>query len=163
MFDPNVFLNQTVDAPMSTRITPCPEGEFKARVDDSDADISKWFRTIKWTDKVTNEAKMAPGVKIPMLILDEGVHQRLNKPAGSKVIVLFDFFLDLDEQGKLDTGPDRNVKLGQLREATGLNGPGFTFQRLRGAGPFLAKVSQRSDPKDPEVKYAEVVRVTKLT
>jgi hypothetical protein len=34
---------------------------------------------------------------------------------------------------------------------------------LKGKGPLMVKVTQRSDSKDPTIKYAEVSRVAKIS
>ena len=39
-FDADKFLNQVVTEPMSTVTVPCPEGEYKAFVDDGDKGVT---------------------------------------------------------------------------------------------------------------------------
>ena len=158
-FDAQEFLAATASAPMSTTITPCPEGTFTAVVDDG-GDLADWFREATWNDKQGNQ-RSAPTARIPMRITDQGVLDQLKRDS---VIVPYDIFLDMTAAGKLDTSQDKNVKLGQLRDALGQNHGGqWSFAMLRGAGPLMVKVSQRSDKKDPSIKYAQVDRVAKVT
>ena len=127
----------------------------------AEGDIKDWFGTAEWEDKKTGQHRQASTCEIPIEITDQRAKDLLKR---DKVLTRYRFFLDLRSDGSLDTGQDKNVKLGQLRAAVGQNGPQpWNFGMLRGAGPFLARVKQTSDKKDPEVKYAEVTRVTKLT
>lgn len=162
-FDAQEFINATSEGPMSTSIPQCPEGVYTFVVD-GDGDIANWFREIEWKDKKTGADKSAPAARIPCVCTDDGVKRQLGR---EKVVVGYDFFLDMKTgaNGKkvLDNDEGKNVKLGQLREALGQNnGPFQGFMPFRGAGPFLGKVSHRSDPKDPSIKYAQIDRVTKL-
>lgn len=156
-FDASAFINQSVDAPMSTSITPCPEGEFKMMIS-ADSDIASWFGEAKWEKNGTSHS--AATCTIPVEILDDAVRQKLGR---EKVTSRIKMFLDMTPDNKLDTSEGKNVRLGALRAALGQNdSPGWTFARLSGAGPFIGRVTQRSDAKDPSVKYDEVSRVSKL-
>lgn len=158
-FDASAFLSQTVTGPMATSMVACPEGEWQARVSD-DGDIREWFREIEWKDKQGND-KSSPGMRIPCLIIDPGPLAMLKR---EKLIVPFDIFLDVTPTGQFDTGEDKNVKLGQLRAALGQNADtAWNITKIFGAGPFIAKVSQRSDKKDPTIKYAQIDRVTRIS
>jgi hypothetical protein len=156
-FDASAFLNQTVDGPMSTSIPAVPEGEYKMIVS-SDGDIAEWFSTANWNDKNTGEAKSVPTVTIPVEIVDDALRAKLGR---EKVTCRIKMFLDMKD-GKLDTSEGKNVRLGALRAAVGQNVPGWNFAQLKGAGPFIGRVTQTSDKKDPEIKYSEVTRVSKL-
>jgi hypothetical protein len=68
--------------------------------------------------------------------------------------------LELNEQGKLATGPNKNVSLGRLRDALGQNDPSWTPQKLLGAGPFIGKVSHT---QVKEAIYADVTRAAKIS
>ena len=159
MFDMDKFLASNNVGPMSTQVTPCPEGTYTAVVS-SDGDIRDWFRPIEWKDKKTGEPRRAEAVRIPFLITDDGVRAKLGRET---VIVSYDVFLDLNPDDTLATGEGKNVKIGQLRDALGQNGANWNFGQLRGAGPVMVKVSQRSDSRDPQVKYAQIDRVAKVS
>ena len=150
--DWSALTTQTVDGPLSTVFESCPEGEYTMKIDDGD--VEKWFRTVK-TDRGE-----VPLLEIPCVVLDDNVKASLGR---DKVTARMTIWLDLDGSGHMDSGKGKNVALGQLREAVGQNSEaGWTFSRLPGAGPFLGRVAQRSNPQRPEQKFADVVRVTKL-
>jgi len=159
-FDPDAFINQTTEGPMSVQITQAPEGEWQAVVS-TDGELKDWFGTAEWEDRKTGEHKSAPTCEIPIEITDQRAKDLIKR---DKITTRYRMFLDLTPDGKLDASEGKNVKLGALRAAVGQNGPQpWNFGMLRGAGPFLARVKQNSDKKNPEIKYAEVTRVTKLT
>lgn len=149
-FDPDSFLSQSVEGQNDTKLVPCPAGEYMAVVDSVSAR--------QWQSK---EDPTRSGVTLEVLwsIDDEGVRQFLDR---KDVKVKQGVMLDLLPDGKLDMGKGKNVGLGRLREAIGLNRPDqpFGFSMLTGQ---LAKVnvSHRADPKDPEVIYAEIRAVAK--
>jgi len=70
-------------------------------------------------------------------------------------------FLDMNESGSLDFSEGKNVKLGRLREALGLNKPGqpFSFNMLVGR-PARLKTKNRKDGEDT---FADVKEVTALS
>lgn len=148
-FDPDVFLNQQFEDANDTRIIPCPVGEYPAIVDKVDA--------IAWASRDGSKS----GVKARLLwdIQDENVRQLVGR---DKVLVPQDIMFDLTEEGALDMGTGKNVRLGRLREATGLNAPGepFALPMLQG---HMAKVNVKHRPgDDPADIFAEVDRVAKL-
>lgn len=68
------------------------------------------------------------------------------------------FFLDIDEENKgLERGPNKNVPLGKLKAALGLDDDA-SIAELRGKGPALITVSHRVNKKTNE-PTAEVTRV----
>ena len=157
-FDASAFLNQTVDGPLSTSVPACPEGEYKMMIT-GDGNISDWFGEAKWEKNGVQHT--AATLTIPVEVLDDSVRQKLGR---EKVMSRIKMFLDMTADKKLDTSEGKNVRLGALRAALGQNeGSGWTFARLKGAGPFIGKVTQRSDQKDPSIKYDEVSRVSKLS
>lgn len=156
-FDPDTFMQQTVDGPMSTEITKCPEGEFQFMIDDFDA---KAFRIIEWPDKNTGDQREGLIFECPCLCMDDGVKQQLGR---DRVTVPVKMFIDRTPDGKLDWGKDKNVKLGRLREAVNQNGAGpWQTLQLRGAGPFIGRVAHVADKKDPSITRAEIVRTTRI-
>lgn len=148
-FNPEAFLaSAVVDGELSTQTLNCPEGRYRAqvgdRIDARQVDTKNGVRTI---------------VRVPWMILDDAVKAELERDT---VIVTQDLWLDLDENGALDTGKGKNVDLGRVREAVGQNNlPGWTFPSLRGQ-MAMVQVAHRSDTTNPERKYAEIRRITKL-
>jgi len=152
-FDASAFLNQTVSGPLSTTITACPEGEWTAKVSDGDNFIN--FREVN--------TKNGPRAicEINYEILDDGVKSQLGR---DRVYARQTIWLDTTSSGGIDTGEGKNVDLGRLRAALGQNdGSPWTFNSLKGAGPLVVRVSQRSDTNNPENKYADVVRVARIS
>jgi len=159
MFNPQEFMNQTINAPMAIAIKPCPEGEWQAIIS-TKIPVVEWFSEATWKDKTTGQTKSQPTVKIPVEIIDERAKTLLGR---NSIMVNYDAFLDLLPNGHLDTGEDKNVRIGALREALGQNqSPGWTFPNLFGAGPFMAKVVHQKDERRPDDVFAKISRVTRL-
>jgi hypothetical protein len=161
-FDPASFMNQTIDQPLADEYTLCPEGEYEAVIDDFDESV---FRTNEFTYKKGPNAGL-PGemttLNLPWIIQDDRVKVALNR---DKVAVPQPIILDFDRDGKLDHGPNRNVKLGQVRTAVGQNASGpWSIDRLKGQGPCMVRVVHREiEMRDKtKRKIAEVDRVVPI-
>lgn len=160
MFDPKQFLNQTVNAPMSTKITPAPEGEYIAVIS-TKVPVVEWFGEAEWKDKSSGQTKTQPTCKIPFEITDARAKEQVKRET---LMVTYDMFLDLDAQGRLDTSDDKNVRLGALREALGQNQDrSWTFEKLYGAGPVMVKIVHQKDEKRPDDVFAKISRVAKVS
>ena len=154
-FNAEAFLNQTVSGPMSTITIPCPEGEFKAFVDDGDNAISFQEGGL---DRNGNE--LSPRMKVNFAITgDQLPNQQLKR---DKVIVAMNIWLDVDGD-KIATEEGKNVGLGRLRKALDQNDGAWNPLMMKGKGPVMIKVGQRSDRNDPSQKYAEVTRVSAIS
>jgi hypothetical protein len=156
-FDPDAFMAQSIDAQMDTQRLLCPEGDFRAMLDDFEAE--KAFRTFTSAKNNKDYTVFSP----PFVIQDDKVAADLGQ---DKVIVYHKgMFIDVDETtGGLATGKGKNVDLGQLRDAVGQNGPGpWSFMQLRGAGPVMVHVVHDQDPNDRDRKWARVNRVVKIS
>lgn len=113
MFDPQAFMDTTTEQANDTTIAPCPEGEWPATASDvviktgtSQKNGEDWARLdVKW-EIVGAEANT--------------ITER------EKIIVTQGIMLDINGSG-LDMGKGRNIGLGRLREALGLNAPGTPF------------------------------------
>lgn len=120
-FDPQAFLDTQTTEVNDTRILPCPVGEWPATVDNVDikSGVSQksgepWTRlNVKWKIEGCDANRLAD--RDPIFVT-QGV------------------MLDITDNGGLDMGKGRNVQLGRLREAIGLNKPGqpFSFRMLIG-------------------------------
>lgn len=152
-FDPESFLNETIDEPLATEYRLCPPGEYRAMIDDFTTEA---FRTFEFIYKRgPNEGQ--PGTmtvfNCPFVILDEAVKASLGR---ERLIVEARITLDF-LNGKLDTSPDRNVQLGRLRKAVGQEAAvPWGISRLKGAGPLIVKISHEQDRQDASRKYARV-------
>lgn len=140
-FDPSVFEQQQFTEQNDTKYVAIPEGEYPAMIK------SKKFRSEKGYTILD----------IVWAIDDAGVKEvtGMKEPTVRQSI-----FLDVTSAGGLDFGKGKNVKLGRLREATGLNTPGqpFSFNMLEGR-PARVSLKHRIDGEDT---YSDVKEVTKL-
>lgn len=161
-FDPNSFMAQTVDAPMETEQALPPEGEYRMMVAEFPAEREKMFRSGE-IKKGPNTGKEWVSASIPISIEDDNVKTLLGRET---VLVFDDFFLDFDDSGALATGPNKNIKLGKLRDVVGQNStPGWTFEQLQGAGPFLGKIAHEDYTRrdGSKGKKAVITGYAKLT
>lgn len=145
-FDPNVFLNQEVAGANETKFTPVPEGEYKAYIDDLGMD----------------EFEGQPILVVTYAILDQD--DKLKKLLGlEKPTVVDRVFLDTNDDGSIAFGPNKNIRLGAMREAVGQNDPKkkWNFNMLRGMGPVLLKIAHRFHKVTGEGPFANVNRVVK--
>lgn len=154
MFDANQFMSQPTE-PLPTKYEVVPEGDFKMMID-TDFKVN----AIKFNDKNTGEEREFHQLELNAVVLDEAIKAKLGR---DKVTVRMRIPLDLDDGGKIATGPNKNVRLGQLRDVLNQNTPGWTPQQLLGAGPFMGKITHTSDKKDSTIKYADVARVSKIS
>jgi hypothetical protein len=147
-FDPAVFLDQTINEANSTSRVPIPVGEYNGmtgEVDIKQAQNKKDGSTLTF-------------LEIPIQIDSEEVKALLGLKENPTV--RYSALLDFSESGGLDTGKGKNVGLGRIREATGLNVPGqpFQFRQLAGRAIRVA-IKHRVDGDDI---YAEVKSVAPL-
>lgn len=137
-FDAAAFENMVIEEANETKMTPVPEGQYKSLIEKAE------IRTIE----IKNGDRA--GQTVPILNVvhdiqdDDGELKKiLNR---DKVTVRQDIWLDVDDNGSLSFGPNLNVGLGRLREATGLNKPGkkFSFGMLEGQGPLRIYVTEQT-------------------
>lgn len=161
-FDPDDFLQQTVDKPLEVEFTLVPPGEYMATIDDFDKDA---MEQVDFTYKKGPRAGTAGTMyklTLPFVIDDESVKKEMGR---DKVTVSKQLILDLDENNKLAEGRNKNVELGRIRDAVGQNdGSPWTIAHLRGAGPVVVRVShvefERRDGSHG--KRTEIDRVAKV-
>lgn len=148
VFDKEAFLNSTVTGANETRVTPVPEGEYTAYIDDLDLNSGE------------KDGRQWHSLKIKWFIPDDNLKSLLSleRPTVSDSI-----FLDM-ENGQLAFGPNKNVALGRIRDALGQNDPkkAWSFAMLKGAGPVKIKVGSRPDQRGSGESYPTVDRVTKI-
>lgn len=144
-FNPDEFLNQTFDQSLDTKVIPCPVGEYQA--------IAEKVTVVPWAARDGSSS----GLKIVILwdIQDDNVKAITNR---DPTRVKQDQMLDLTETGQLDLAKGKNIGLGRIREALGLNTPGepFAFSMIQGR---MAKVlvSHRAAGED---MFDEVKKIT---
>lgn len=143
-----------VQGQMSTVRLVCPEGEYKAFIDDGENAIQ--FKSFTGKDGKPDSHQCTI---LWAITGDQPPNQFLKR---DKVLVPQTCWLDVDGDA-LDLSEGKNVDLGKLRRMFGQNDGAWAPPMLKGKGPAMIKVSHRSDPNDPEVKYAEVRRVAPIT
>lgn len=152
MFDPNEFLQQTVEGVHDTKLIN-PEDNMAG---EGYQILATKVECRTWQKK---DDPSVSGLALDILweILDEGVKTHCNR---DKVLVKQGIMLDLTDSGQLDMSKGKNISLGRLREALDMNvaGQPFSFSMIEGR---MAKgfVQHRVVGEDV---YAEVKRVGKL-
>lgn len=137
-FDPQAFLTGEVQGEMETKYTPVPEGDYTAFIHSVAA----------------REVNDSPVLDVVYKIIDEGLQATMNM---DEIFVRQSIFVDVDGNGAMQFGPNKNVKLGNVREACNQNGKGkWAPKLLEGAGPLLIKVTQRVTE---DATYNDVKRV----
>lgn len=142
-FDPDQFSQMPVEEANATVFIPVDEGEYPAVIE------KKEFRTIEKSGQVV--------LDISWNLDDAAQKERTGR---EKLQVRQSIFIDRTPQGSLDMGAGKNVGLGRLREALGLNVPGqaFTFSMLEGKA---ARVKTKNRKVDEDV-FTDVKGVTRL-
>lgn len=148
MFSPEQFLDMQVNESNDTKIIPVPVGEYLA--------VVKEVKVRPWQSKA-DPSKAGIALDLQWTIDDHGVKQTLGR---DEVNVKQGVMLDLTEGGGgLDMGKGKNIGLGRLREACGLNTPGQPFSVTMLTGRMARiKVEHRVDGEN---LYAEVKQVTR--
>lgn len=143
-FDADSFLAAAVSGSNSTKVTPCPIGDYMG--------VIEKVAARQWQSK--DGSKTGISLDVFWLVEDEGVKQTLGR---TEVVVKQGVMLDTIGGG-LDMSEGKNVALGRLREATGTNDGQFSFNMLPGQAAKIS-VEHRVVGEDT---YAEVKKVGKL-
>ena len=123
MFDPEAFLDATLPGGNSTKREIVPMGAYKAHVGKlvvKGGTISK---------EGENYGKPWRALNIQWVIENQAVNDLLDLP---RVTVYDSVFLDLDDEGQIAMSKGKNIKLGKLREAIGLNSGPVQFRAFEG-------------------------------
>jgi hypothetical protein len=146
-FDPDLFLNSTFTGANDTKVIPVPVGEFQG--------IIEKVVPRQWQSKDGTSTGIA--LDVFWLVEDAGVKAELGRDT---VTVKQGIMLDTTPQGGLDMSKGKNIGLGRLREAVGLNDPSqpFSFHSLPGQSAKIS-VAHRIVGEDT---FAEVKGTAKL-
>lgn len=161
-FDPDNFLQQNVDGPLATEFTLVPQGEYPATIDDFDKDALEQISFEYKRGPKAGQPGVMTKLNLPFVINDDAVRAELGR---DKVVITRQLILDLDDQGKLAEGKNKNVELGRIRDALGQNdGSPWSIAQLRGAGPIMIRVNHvEFERKDgTRGKRAEIDRVARI-
>jgi len=138
VFDPEAFLDQTIDGANDTKVIPCPAGDFLGIVDS--------YKVRRWEKK---DDKTVNGVSLDIMwiVEDENARQETGR---DKVLVKQSIGLDITPDNKIDLGKGKNVRLGRLRQALDLNQPNqpFSFHQLKGR---MAKITVIQRPEGEDI------------
>ena len=135
---------------MSTSFKPMPEHEAMAVI----ADLEIKTGTIKKGDRAGEQWVMF-SVKYEVDSDEAREATNMDTPTVRQAL-----FVDINDDGMLDTSEGRNLGLGRLRAACGQNGDGpWSPMQLVGC-PVMIFISQRVDDDDPEKIYNEVKSTT---
>lgn len=145
-FDPQAFLNQAAGVKLDEQRELPAEGEYLAVASEPKVEA-----------KTNKEGKGFYTFEIVWDIQDQAELQRLGR---DRLPVRQQGFLDVTESGALDFGRQKNIVLGQIFAATGMNDGTGTLARIAGQMARV-KVSHRPDKNNPERVFAEVTRVGK--
>lgn len=153
-FNPELFLNATIDSALSTELLVVPEGEYSAVSAPITAESFQTF-DIKKGDRAGQKAVR---LDITWLINDES--GALKEFLGRTPSVRQGIMLDVRLDGTLENGKGRNVTLGQVREALNQNMTGrpWNFSMLGGQ---VAKIKVKHNLYQGKT-FAEVTAVTKM-
>ena len=143
-FDPEVFMNTETETSLATSYEVVPEGDWLGVVDSTKV------------RKVDTQDGQRAVMDVNWVILDEEVRKitEMERPMARQGI-----FLDINEKGTVDRGKGKNVRLGKLLDALGMNASKkWAPSHLVGAQGKVT-VSHSPNPNDPENPYANVTRV----
>lgn len=149
-FDPQSFLDATVDSSMDTKLIPVPIGEYGGTIED--IEIKTWQ---------SKDDPSKSGIKLECKVLLDDAGGVISEATGrEKNYVSHQVMLDTLPGGGLDVSKGKNVGLGRLREAVDLNRPGepFSFRMLQGR---RAKYAIKHRPYNGDL-FADVGAVTAL-
>ncbi len=144
-FDPSLLEETVIDASNATSIEPVPEGEYNGLIDD-----------YTFRDQIETKFGQRVPIDIYWVIDDADLRKKLDREV---ISVKQGMLLEINEDGSLAVGPGQNVGLGRLRAALNMNGKGFSFPKLKGAGPARILVVHRVVGDDT---YSEVKKVVPM-
>jgi hypothetical protein len=149
-FDVDSFLSSTINEVNDTKIVNTPPGDYQATIGDvkvepwNSRDGTKSGLKLLYNAAITDPAVVAVTGRTPTKVRGE-------------------IMLDLTESGSLDMSKGKNIRLGKLREAVGMNTAGRPFSFLALDGQMLmVKVGNRPNPEDSSIVYDEIKAVTKI-
>ncbi len=142
IFDPDAFLDATLPGGNSTKRELLPMGVYKAYV--SKIEIKNG--TVQ--KEGPSYGKPWVALNIQWAIEDQPVNAAMEQ---SKIFIYDSCFLDLDDDGRPAMGKGKNVQLGRLREALGVNTGPIQFRALEGR-PATINVIHEPYKEDMQVR-----------
>lgn len=146
-FTPEDLMNMETAGEMETTFSPVPEGEYTASVE-------------KVTSRVVGQDKDKPLFDILWKLHD--ISDAIKAEVGQdEPTVRQSVFLDMDDNGRLAMGKNKNVQLGRIRDALGQNTPARWNPNMMLGMRAKVRVAHRADPQTGAV-YGEVKAVAAL-
>lgn len=158
-FDADAFMQQTVDGPLETEFKLVPAGEYQnVFIDDFD---SKALSIVEGDSDKNGKPYSFLKFDCPFVISNDP--KVMAETGRDKTKVYKQLNLDRDDNGGIARGVNKNIELGRLYEAAGLNTGNTALAQLRGTGPFVITVVHESGKRrdGSEWKQARVGKVTR--
>ena len=114
-FNADLFMETEVEGELETEFTPIPEDEYKAVIKEIKADTTP---------------KGSPLLELIWIVDSQEVRDLIGmeEPTVRQTI-----WLDINEQGAMEFGKNKNIGLGKLREALGQNtGAAWSINKMLG-------------------------------
>lgn len=146
-FDPDLFMQTQVKDALDTKVAPCDEGEYQLQCNKS---VAK---------QITSKAgETFIIMEVDWEVLDDAQRAKTGR---EKINARQSLFLDINDSGNLDTSHGKNIELGRLREALGMNKSGKAWSPAMMQGMTCwGYVTQEPNANDPSIVYNRVKRVT---
>jgi hypothetical protein len=150
LFNPADLLTQNLEA-NATKRDPLPIGETVAQIMEID------FKDGKAGPQAKNPG--APWYRLNCkLEITDPEYLAMIPGNPEKAITFLGIMLDMDN-GNIAAGANKNIRLGKLRDAAGVNGKPLSMLQ----GQFIRiAIGHKPDSRDPEVIQDEVVSYTKV-
>jgi len=152
LFDKDSFLTSEVTGGNSTAVTPMPEHEAQLTIEEVE---------IKSGTIGRGERKGETWVALNLKILVDSDEAReatnMDEPHVYDMM-----FLDLNDDGLLDTGEGRNIRLGKFRKAIGQNGSGAWSPSMIAGSVCRGFITQEVDSNDEEIIRNKVKGYTSI-
>jgi hypothetical protein len=163
-FDPSLFMQETIDVPLDTEFKQVPPGEYKAMVGDFTSEAFKQYEFEYKRGPRQGQPGTMTKFGCPFVLDAPQVAADLNR---EKVLAYKDYILDIDDGGRIETGINKNVELGQLRAAAGQKDrTPWSIGMLANSGPLMVRVVHESikdkEGKDTGKKRAVVDKVAPI-
>lgn len=154
-FDPNAYLEMSIDTPMEKR-QPAPAGVYFP------AEITA-LNPVQWQskDKVDESGNLKAGIRFDITLkvqFSTDVQQQYALTY-SELTITDGVMIDRNAAGGIDTTPGKNNRLRIYREACDLNRPGEVFRPAQLVGrPVMVKFRHEDYQGNLQEKVADVIR-----
>jgi len=148
MIDANQFMNAVFTEANATRRSPVPPGEYKGVVEDVSLETIQGRK---------DPSKQYLRCNITWALDDSSLRSLYGR---DRVTIVDSFLIDLTETGSLDFGENRNITLGQRREALDMNKKGqpWSFQDFKGRAARV-RVDHEMYNGEPRARVAAVAKL----